>query len=188
MAIIHKATVTPSKMTLISTWLDSQSWAGQGSDENLGKYRFDDPEGEVGVEAFLLRRGARLLHVPLTYRGEPLHGYEEHLVGTLEHSTLGTRWVYDGTKDAVAVACFQRALAGEQAQAELEVWQEGRLLERRPQQVLVSSEPAETVNDADRLIPNGKMLLPRVLGAASEGRRRLRARWGDEQAVVAVLV
>ncbi|WP_285730543.1 hypothetical protein [Nocardiopsis sp. ATB16-24] len=187
MAIIHKATVTPSKLTLISAWLDSQPWAGRGSDEVLGKYRFDDPNGEVGVEAFLLRRGARLLHVPLTYRGEPLHGHEDHLVGTMEHSTLGTRWVYNGTKDEVAVACFQRALTGEQEQAELEVWKEGRLLERRPQQVLVFSEPG-TANDGNRPAPNGKILLPHVLDVAPEGKRRLRAQWGDEQAVLAALV
>ena len=35
------------------------------------------------------------LFVPLTYRGAPLAGGEADLVGTTEHSALGTRWVYD---------------------------------------------------------------------------------------------
>ena len=187
MAIMDKATVVPSKSTLISAWLDRRPWSEQGSDKVLGKYRFDDPEGEVGVEAFLLRRGALLLHLPLTYRDAPLPGLDAHLIGTMEHSTLGTRWVYDGTKDEVALTCFQHALIGEQEQAELEVWENGRLIERRPQQVLISSEPG-TVNAGPRPALDEKILLPYDLAVAPEGRRRLRAQWGDEQTVIAALV
>ncbi|WP_116247638.1 hypothetical protein [Nocardiopsis sp. FIRDI 009] len=186
MAIIHKATITPSKEILIGAWLDGRPWAGRGPDQVLGKYRFDDPEGEVGVESFLLRRGDRLIHLPLTYRGAPLPGHDDHLVGTMEHSTLGTRWVYDGTKDEVAVACYRRALAGEQEQAELEVWEDGRLVERRAQQVLVSTEPG-TGGDGAGTAQGGRVLLPYVLDHEPEGRRRLRARWGDERAVIAAL-
>ena len=183
MAIIHKATVTPSKTALIQTWLDGRTWAGRGHDQVLGKYRFDDPEGEVGVEAFLIRRGDRLLHVPLTYRGAPLAGHDDHLVGTMEHSTLGTRWVYDGTEDEVSVACFRRALTGDQEQAELEVWESGRFVARREQQVLVSVEAGAGAGAAR----GERLLLPHVLDHEPEGRRRLRARWGDEQAVIAAL-
>lgn len=186
MAIIYRATLTPSKLTLIGAWLDSQPWAGQGADEVLGAYRFDDPEGEVGVEVFLLRRGDRLLHVPLTYRAAPLPDHEKHLVGTLEHSVLGTRWVYDGTEDGVAVACFRRALTGEQEQAELEIWEDGRLLERRPQQVLISRE-SSAGDDGAGSARGGQVLLPHVLDGEPEGRSRLRARWGDQQMVVAAL-
>ncbi|MFD6949599.1 hypothetical protein A6A08_07370 [Nocardiopsis sp. TSRI0078] len=187
MAIIYKATLTPSKPELISSWLDRRPWAGQGPDEVLGAYRFDDPEGEVGVEVFLLRRGDRLLQVPLTYRGAPLPGHDDHLVGTTEHSVLGTRWVYDGTEDEVALACFRRALTGEQEQAELEIWEDGRLLERRPQQVLISRESGSG-GDGTGPAREGRVLLPHVLGGEPEGRPRLLARWGDEQAVVAALV
>jgi hypothetical protein len=182
MAIIYKADLTPSKPELIGAWLDAQPWAGRGPGEILGAYRFDDPEGEVGVEAFLVRRGDRLLHLPLTYRGAPLPGHEEHLVGTLEHSVLGTRWVYDGTEDEVSLACFRRALEGEQEQAELEVWDEGRRLENRPQQVVVSREPG---TGSPR---GGRVLVQRVLDGEPEGSVRLLARWGDERAVVATLV
>ncbi|WP_026128266.1 maltokinase N-terminal cap-like domain-containing protein [Nocardiopsis lucentensis] len=186
MAIIHKASVTPSKMTLIGAWLDGRPWAGRGRDQVLGKYRFDDPAGEVGVEAFLLRRGDRLIHLPLTYRGAPLYGHDDHLVGTMEHSTLGTRWVYDGTEDEVAVACYRRALTGEQEQAEMEVWEDGRMVERRAQQVLVSTESGADAGGAGTG-PGGQVLLPYVLDREPEGRRRLRARWGDEQVVLAAL-
>ncbi|MGW8526271.1 CG0192-related protein [Nocardiopsis sp. NPDC055824] len=186
MAIIHSATLTPSKPALIGAWLDGRPWAGQGPDEVLGAYRFDDPEGEVGVEAFLVRRGDRLLHVPLTYRGAPLAGHEEHLVGTLEHSVLGPRWVYDGTRDGVALACFRRALAGEQEQAELEIHEGGRVVGRRPQQVLVSRESGEESTGAGSA-QGGQVLIPRVLDAEAEGRSRLRARCGDLQVVVATL-
>ncbi|WP_019608403.1 CG0192-related protein [Nocardiopsis sp. CNS-639] len=182
MAIIYKADLTPSKPELIGAWLDAQPWAGRGPGEILGAYRFDDPEGEVGVEVFLVRRGDRLLHLPLTYRGAPLPGHEDHLVGTLEHSVLGTRWVYDGTEDEVALACFRRALEGEQEQAELEVWEEGRRLENRSQQVVVSREPG---TGAPR---GGRVLVQRVLDGGPEGSVRLLARWGDERAVVAALV
>ncbi|MBB6119425.1 maltokinase N-terminal cap-like domain-containing protein [Nocardiopsis algeriensis] len=183
MAIIYKATLVPDKPTLISAWLDGRPWAGRGPDEILGAYRFDDPEGEVGVEVFLLRRGGRLLQVPLAYRGAPLPGGEEYLVGTVEHSVLGPRWVYDGTRDEVAVACFRRALAGEQEQAELEIWEDGRLVERRPQQVLLSREPGAAENAA-----GGQVLIPHVLDEEPEGGPRLLARWDGGQAVVAASV
>jgi len=186
MAIIHRATLTPSKPVLIGAWLDGRPWAGRGTDEVLGAYRFDDPEGEVGVEAFLIRRGGRLLHVPLAYRAAPLTGHEEHLVGTLEHSVLGTRWVYDGTHDEVAVACFRRALAGEQEQAELEIHEDGRVVGRRPQEVNISREAdtgdAGTGPDQDR-----RVLLPHVLDVEPGGSPRLSARFADRKVVVAAL-
>lgn len=186
MAIIHKATLTPDKPTLIDAWLDGRPWAGRGPDEMLGAYRFDDPAGEVGVEVFLVRRGSRLLHVPLTYRGAPLPGHEDDLVGTLEHSVLGTRWVYDGTRDEVAVACFRRALTGEQEQAELEIWEDGHPVGNKPQQVLLSREIGTVPGDTGP-VDGGRVLLPYVLAGEPEGRALLRARWKDGQAVVAAL-
>jgi hypothetical protein len=55
MAILHRASVTPSKRELAEAWLDEQPWAVDGGVEMLGSYRFDDPAGEVGVEAMLVR-------------------------------------------------------------------------------------------------------------------------------------
>jgi hypothetical protein len=39
------------------------------------------------------------MHVPLTYRDAPLESAEDSLIGQMEHSVLGTRWVYDGLGD-----------------------------------------------------------------------------------------
>lgn len=140
MAIIHDATLTPSKPELLAAWLDRQPWAGSGELEVLGSYRFDDPAGEVGVEAFVVRRGGRLLHAALTYRGGALDGADDHLVGTLEHSVLGTRWVYDATADPVAQGCYLRALRGEQEQAVMELWDGDTLVGSLPAKVQVRRE------------------------------------------------
>lgn len=131
MAIIHRATLVPTKAELLSAWLT-------GEPEVLGAFRYDDPAGEVGIEAFLVRVGDQVRHVPLTYRGAPYDGAT--LVGTMEHSVLGTRWVYDGTTDPVALGCYQRALAGEQEQAVLELWDAGELVDRLPGSVVVRRE------------------------------------------------
>ena len=120
MAILHRATLTPSKRELATAWLDGQPWGGSGELEIIGSY-VDNPEGEVGVEALLVLRAGRRLHVPMTYRGAPLVGAEAHLIGTMDHSVLGTRWAYEAIGDPVAVACFTRALEGQQDQATLEL-------------------------------------------------------------------
>ena len=90
MALFHKATLTPSKAELIAQWLPTQSWSPKTDDpiDVIGAYRFDDPEGGVGMETFLVVSGGTLIHVPLTYRAEPLHGAERFLIGQMEHSAL----------------------------------------------------------------------------------------------------
>ena len=43
-----------------------------------------------------VRAGDDPVHqVPLTYRGAPLDGGDDSLIGATEHSVLGQRWVYD---------------------------------------------------------------------------------------------
>jgi hypothetical protein len=46
----------------------------------------------------------------MTYRAAPLDGAEEWLIGTTEHSVLGTRWVYDAVADPVFVAVTVQAI------------------------------------------------------------------------------
>src|SRR4051812_48715361 len=101
MAILHNATITPEKSELIAEWVPTQPW-GPSADvpiEVVGAFRYDDPEGRVGMETHLVSAGDTLFQVPLTYRGEPLAGAGEALIVEMEHSTLGTRWVYDGLRD-----------------------------------------------------------------------------------------
>lgn len=101
MALYHVATIAPTKEELIAQWLPQRSWgpAAGAAIDTIGSYRFDDPESQVGMEAFIVAAGDVLFHVPLTYRDAPLDGGESALITQMEHSVLGTRWVYDGLHD-----------------------------------------------------------------------------------------
>lgn len=102
MALFHRATIQPTKGELIADWAPTQPWGppvGVPIDV-IGSYRFDDPDGRVGMETHLVAAGDSLLQVPLTYRDEPLDGADEFLIGEMQHSVLGTRWVYDGLGDS----------------------------------------------------------------------------------------
>jgi len=104
MGIVHRrATVSPTKQELVEAWLPKRPWAaGRTISEKVAEYRLDDPDGEVGVETIVWRASdGALLQTPLTYRAEPLAGADAHLITTMEHSVLGTRWIYDGCGDPV---------------------------------------------------------------------------------------
>lgn len=121
MATIHDTTMTPGKLELLAAWLPSRPWyrAAGGSRPRLrkaGGFRLDDPAGEVGIEFLFTAADSTpngVYHVPLTYRGAPLPGADDALVGTAEHGVLGTRWVYDGTRDPVLVAQLFALCQGE---------------------------------------------------------------------------
>jgi hypothetical protein len=101
MALFHLATISPTKTELIADWAPTQSW-GPPADlpiEVIGSYRFDDPDGRVGMETHLVTAGGTLFQVPLTYRDEPVDDIAGALIVEMEHSVLGTRWVYDGLRD-----------------------------------------------------------------------------------------
>ncbi|HEV7948497.1 MAG TPA: hypothetical protein VGP24_01895, partial [Glaciihabitans sp.] len=108
MAILHPATVTPTKLELTSGWAPAQSWfVGDRTAELtvVGSFRFDDRDGEVGIETLLVRAGTdAVMQIPLTYRGAPLLGGERWLIGTMDHSVLGPRWVYDAVGDPAYIA------------------------------------------------------------------------------------
>ncbi len=114
MALLYKAQLTPSKLELVGRWAPEQRWFAGEPDaalETVASFRFDDPDGEVGVETLLVRAGdGPVLQVPLTYRNEEVPGAGHFLIGTLEHSVLGTRWVYDATGDPVYLGELARAI------------------------------------------------------------------------------
>lgn len=125
MAILHRAVLQPTKIELLTAWLPKQPWSPEAVNglDRVTTFRFDDPAGEVGLEVLLVRAddgagGSVLLQVPLTYRAAPLTGAESHLVGTLEHSVLGKRWVYDACADPVFTAVLAATIldAGTNAQ------------------------------------------------------------------------
>ncbi|MFB6814827.1 1,4-alpha-glucan branching protein [Streptomyces sp. NPDC056347] len=122
MAVIHRTTLTPTKLELLTPWLPVQPWylGAEGRRPELdrtGGFRLDDPAGEVGIEFMVVTDtsgpGPVAYHVPLTYRGAPLPGAEHALIGTSEHGVLGTRWVYDGAHDPVVGAQLYALLVGE---------------------------------------------------------------------------
>jgi len=103
MALLHAATLTPTKIELMTRWAPTQPW-GPPIDaplQALGAFRFDDPSGEVGIETHIVGVGTDVWQIPLTYRAAPLDGADHALAGQMEHSALGTRWVYDGLHDPV---------------------------------------------------------------------------------------
>ncbi|KQS67066.1 hypothetical protein [Modestobacter sp. Leaf380] len=185
MAVIHAATLVPGKLELLQAWVPTRPWAAgltTASLEVAGAYRFDDPAGEVGTETFLLRAGDAVLHVPVTYRAQPLEG--AGLLGTTEHSVLGTRWVYDGPTDPVYAAALAAALLTGTPQAELEhqtpdgpelreptarVHADGALgtLSPPPADVVVSATDQGTTTLLDT--GGAELVLLRVLGGPAEG-------------------
>lgn len=118
MAQLYDAELSPGKLELVQTWLPSQEWSGLDAEvplEVVTSYRFDDPEGEVGIEMHLVRAAddvdGPIYQVPVTYRGAPLEGAEDALITTMEHSVLGKRWVYDAVADPVFVEQARRTIA-----------------------------------------------------------------------------
>jgi Maltokinase N-terminal cap domain len=127
MAVIHKTTLIPAKLELVTRWLPAQPWyrdPGHGPRlTKVGGFRLDDPEGEVGIEFLVVTdgagEGATTYQIPLTYRAGPCAGAGDGLIGTAEHGVLGHRWIYDGTCDPVLVAQLVALIRGDtRAQAQ----------------------------------------------------------------------
>jgi hypothetical protein len=116
-AVIHSTTLTPSKLELLTAWLPEQAWyrgTGTPAFSRAGGFRVDDPDGAVGIEVmFVADADGAVYVVPLTYRGTPLQGADDALVGTSEHGVLGRRWIYDAERDPVARAQLLALARGE---------------------------------------------------------------------------
>lgn len=134
MALIHRATLSPTKAELVAAWLPAQPWFDRAVTElkPIAAYRFDDPAGEVGIESHLFEVDGELVHVPLTYRGAPLPEAEPWLLGTMEHSVLGTRWAYDAVGDPVYRAEVSRVIREADSQARVMVETADGVVEREP--------------------------------------------------------
>lgn len=112
-AEIHTgATLTPSKRELVVDWLARQQWFTGDPEviEQVAAFRFVDPAGEVGIETLLFNAEGHVFQIPQTYRAEPLSDDVEGLIGVLEHSDLGTRYVYDAMTDPVYLAELERVI------------------------------------------------------------------------------
>jgi len=179
MAHLHFAGLSPTKIELLSGWLPTQPWyvgSAEPELEQLGSYRFDDPDGEVGIETLILRdAGGPTLQVPLTYRAAPLDGAEAFLIGTTEHTVLGTRWVYDAIGDPVYQAVLARTILTGGVQAELERERDGHTETVEPTaRVTGSGSP-----DADWRPVDLYVLRVREDDAAVAGDHTLTGIWAD---------
>ena len=136
MALLYRAELNPTKLELLNTWLPDRPWYQGPAVPDLRRvvsYRFDDPEGEVGIETLIVQDGDGPLHqVPLTYRGAPLDGHDPWLVGTSEHSVLGRRYVYDACGDPVYASVLAYTIVTGAGQAEEFLSDDGRLERREP--------------------------------------------------------
>ncbi|MCX0245195.1 maltokinase N-terminal cap-like domain-containing protein [Streptomyces drozdowiczii] len=119
MAVIHRTTLSPTKLELLTTWLPTRPWYAGPTRPSLvrsGGFRLDDPQGEVGIEFMVATdtSGAEPVpyFVPLTYRSAALAGAEDAFIGMTTHGVLGKRWVYDGCHDPVLVAQLFALLDG----------------------------------------------------------------------------
>ena len=141
MAIVHRATLTPSKMELLERWLPNQQWfrcIGPINLVRVGSFRFDDPDGEVGIETLLVASEGAVFQVPMTYRGSPLPGADPCLVGTMEHSFLGTRWIYDAAGDPVYASALAATILTGEPQAD-QYFEVDRKMEIIPESVHLQS-------------------------------------------------
>ena len=209
MSIIYRTTLTPSKYELLAAWLPRQSWfMGDAARlEPVGAYRFDDPEGDVGIEGHLFTAGDETVyHVPLSYRSASLEGGEEFTVGTMEHGVLGTRWAIDAIGDPVFRAVLAAAIAqGSTGSREFTEDADGTRAEREPTvrvrgtgessaevpelaAVRVLQEGAASIAETEFALLAVHRTPSRDAGDDPEGTRSLRGSWaGQSDALLASL-
>ena len=202
MAILHQAELRPTKLELLEEWLPRQPWfpePGTAALHIVGSYRFDDPAGEVGIETMLVSAGNATVQVPLTYRAQPLAGAESWLIGTMQHSVLGTRWVYDACADPTYVTALAACILLGQPQAEqyLDVAGQLELLDQSvvvhatgPKlhaiPVLSSATPNPTAAGTTIETASLHLLVIRLLDLDQQpvGRLTLTGSWGGQKADV----
>ena len=157
-------------------------------------FRFDDPAGEVGIETLLVRAdGGPLWQAPLTYRAAPVDGLEPWLLGTAEHSVLGTRWIYDGCADPVYASALASTILTGDGQAEEFLDIDGELQRREPSMRVngSGSAAAPTVSALDGVVDEDptvivadsvELAVLRVLGGGESGGLTLTGTWDGQQA------
>jgi len=202
--VYFQATLDPTKQDLAEAWLPSRLWASRVSKvDKVAEYRFDDPEGEVGVETILWRtEDGTVLQVPFTYRAAPLDGADDFLVGTSDHSVLGRRWVYDGCGDPIWAATMATAILTGGTQAQMVIERDGELVDVPPRMHVRGSGSAaadvpaittvDSVLDDDRVTTvvagSVTIALPRVVGTPVDGEATLTgAVGGQDLGVLAAL-
>ena len=114
-----EATLHPGKLELLAQGLPDQWWFdGDPSDlEIVAKFRFVDPDDVVGLDCMLVRSTDAIYHIPVTWRPHPLDGGA--LIGTLQHSELGTRYCSDAQTDPVYLGELVRVIREKDSDADI---------------------------------------------------------------------
>ena len=146
------------------------------------------------MEGFLLTDDeGHATHVPLTYRGRALEGARQHLIGTMNHSVLGPRWVYDACGDPVWTATLASTIVtgGTEAEEWVDV---GATHERREPQVRIKGSgttgPVLPPAGTQRLSENesyatiscafGELVVVRRVGVDPDCPQTLMATWDGQ--------
>jgi len=111
------------------------------------------------METILAFAGSAIFQVPLTYRDRPLAGAESWLVGTMLHSVLGPRWVYDACADPTYLAALTASLMLDKPQAEQYLQVEGKL------ELLSHSVFVQSTGPKQDAIPKVTAATPRTTAA-----------------------
>lgn len=185
-AEVHpNATLTPGKIELLQQWLPSQDWfqGEEGGLRQATRFRLVDPDGEVGLDSIIATAGGIDYFIPLTWRSAPIDGAT--LVGTLEHSELGTRYGYDATTDPVYLAEMERVIREADTHSEIRD-AEGNLL-----QLDAAAKGSGVADDAEGSQLDFVRLLDRSADVPGDAVGTLIVDWTDEKGprhdVVAVL-
>jgi hypothetical protein len=203
MALVHHATLSPTKQELVAGWLPTRPWAnGRTIVEKLAEYRFDDPDGEVGVETILFRcDDGSVVQVPLTYRGAPLDGADGFLLGTADHSYLGPRWVYDGCGDPVWAQALATAILTGGTQAQMYFEENGERVDVPPRLQVRGTGPVDSAVPSVTAIESaeddgavtvvctkpGDLDLARIVGTTVQGDETLFGQLPDGPTALAAL-
>lgn len=108
----------------------------------------------------------------------PLDGAEDHLLGTMEHSALGTRWVYDAEGDPIWQATVTATvLAGGSGAAEY--FEVDGVRETR--------EPAVAVIGSGGDVTDAEAVAVHLVGQVPDGDGVLTGRWDGGEGVLVVV-
>lgn len=158
------ATMKPTPLELLAPWIARQPWfVGNPALEMVGRFKFEDPNGEVGLDNFIIRSGKHLYYVPLTWRSTMLPGWAD-LIGEVDHGTLGRRYCYNAETDPVFLEELRRVII--EGDTDSEVHTTTGEVRERTIDVKGNGEPCD-----------GKVRVVRRFGTYYPGKSKLIARW-----------
>lgn len=119
MAIIHKATLSPSKLELIADYLPKQPWFIRRANRSWwAPTALTIPPVKSESKPTSSQPATASTRFPSATAATSLAGANDWLIGTMDHSVLGKRWVYDACADPVYIKALATAILTGQKEAE----------------------------------------------------------------------